>query len=418
MPRPVPHGFLPFRPSNMMRQSRLHRVFGADDLQASGGDLVVFQPTSADPWYDVAWRYVRPYQLLVYGTVMKPGEVMEAREGEVVKVSTIKTVPEMDGGKPWYPITLDEKSRGIQLKTGDFPYWPSMSRPPRTFVKVLPKQFRVLASEMQGTASEDTQRTYQAMLDSLTSILTPRIGKIVTEATKAKPLDEDENDRARAAVARTLAKAIFSLWVERLYASRATPNLDTFAEEGVLLFSDDEKATSSTKQDGAWDTLGQLRAFADSLTNEAGLPDFNKPDAEGGNGFARALAKIAREPSSPDTLTGGTTPGDLLTALAKTGTVALDPGLMSSAAQRAAMLWTVKRSAPVSAPVATPTPTSPAAPSIVPAAPAASREPETTAPTPQRGGMGTREAGAPSWLLPVAAGVVGLAIVSALVRRD
>jgi hypothetical protein len=401
----------------MMRQSRLHRVFGADELQPAGGDLVVFQPTSADPWYDVAWRYVRPYQLLLYGTVMKPGEVMEAREGEVVKVSTIKSVPEMDGGKPWYPITLDEKSRGIQLKTGDFPYWPSMSRPPGTFVKVLPKQFRVLATEMQGTASDDTQRTYQAMLDSLTSILTPRIGNIVTDATKAKPLDEDEKDRARAAVARTLAKTVFSLWFERLYASRATPNLDTLAEQGIMLFSDDNTAPSTSRQDGAWDTLGQLRAFADSLTTEVGLPDFDKPDAEGGNGFSRALAKIAREPSSPDTLTGGTTPADLLTALAKTGTVALDPGLMASAAQRAAMLWTVKRSAPVAsapAPVTTP----PAAPSIVPAPSAASREPETTAPPPQRGGMGTREAGAPSWLLPVAAGVVGLAIVSLLVRRD
>jgi hypothetical protein len=407
----------------MMRQSRLHRVFGADDLQASGGDLVVMQPTSADPWYDSTWRYVRPYQLLLYCTVMKPGEVMEAREGEVVKVSTIKSVPEMDGGKPWYPVTLDDKARAVQLKTENFPYWPAMSRPPGTFVKVLPKQFRVLATEMQGTAlGEDAQRTYQAMLDALTSILTPRIGTIVTAATKAKPLDEDENDRARAAVARTLAKAIFSLWFERLFASRSEPNLDTFAEKGIMLFSDDNTASSSTKQDGAWDTLGQLRAFADSLTTEAGLPDFDKPDADGGNGFARALAKIAREPSSPDMLTGGTTPGDLLAALAKTGTVALDPSLFASAAQRAAMLWTVKRSAPVApspaAPASAATPATSAAPSIVPAAAAAQRESETTARTPQRGGMGAKDAGAPSWLLPVAAGVVGLAIVSALVRRD
>jgi hypothetical protein len=32
--------------------------------------------------------------------------------------------------------------------------------------------------------------------------------------------------------------------------------------------------------------------------------------------------------------------------------------------------------------------------------------------------MGARDAGAPSWLLPVAAGILGLAVVSALVRRD
>jgi len=407
----------------MMRRSRLHHVFGADDLQPSAGDLVVMQPTSADPWYDSTWRYVRPYQLLIYGTVMKPGEVMEAREGEVVKASTIKSVPEMDGGKPWYPITLDDKARAVQLKTENFPYWPAMSRPPGTFVKVLPKQFRVLATEMQATApGEDVQRTNQAMLDALTSILTPRIGTIVTAATKAKPLDEDENDRARAAVARTLAKAIFSLWFERLFASRSEPNLDTFAEKGIMLFSDDDTAPSSTKQDGAWDTLDQLRSFANNVTRVGG-PDFDQPDDAGGNGFSRALAKIARDPASPDTLTGGTTPADLLNALAKTGLISLDPGLVSTAVTRAAMLWSVKRSAPVApspaAPASAATPAPSAAPSIVPAAAAATRpETETTAPTPQRGGMGAKDAGAPSWLLPVAAGVLGLAVVSALVRRD
>lgn len=409
MPRPVPHAFLPFRPSNMMRQSRLHRVFGADDLQPSAGDLVVFQPTSADPWYDRTWRYVLPYQLLLYGTVMKPGEVMEAREGEVVKTSTIKSVPEMDGGKPWYPITLDDKARGIQLKTENFPYWPSMSRPPGTFVKVLPKQFRVFVDELKTPLTvEASKRDLQAMLDALTSILFPRVSTIVMQTTTGT-VDMDGYDRARAAVVRTLAKAIFSLWLERIFANRSI--LDQAADKGYMLFSSNLEP-SATKQDGAWDTLGQIRYLADIIEMAV------EPSSDGG--FPRALAKIARDPSSPDTLTGGTTPADLLNEMSKQGVFNFGAEFNSRVATNAAAMWTVKRSAPVdpspAAPAATPAPS--AAPSIVPAASAASREPETTAPPPQRGGMGTREAGAPSWLLPVAAGVVGLAIVSVLVRRD
>jgi hypothetical protein len=414
-----------------MRRSRLHHVFGADDLQPSAGDLVVMQPTSADPWYDSKWSYIGPYHVLVYGTVMKPGEAMiQQFDQTTVKKGAripIKTVPSNEGGVAWYPVLWDEKTSG-KYNQGvnddgsprqDFPYWPSVWRASNSIVKVLPKPFRVFADEIKTPiTNEDAKREIQAMLDALTSILTPRVSTIVTAATKAKPLDEDESDRARAAVARTLAKAVFSLWFERLNASRSA-NLNEVADTGVLLFTDQDTATSTTKQDGAWDTLGQLRAFADLLTTEAGLPDFDKPDDAGGNGFSRALAKIARDPSSPDSLTGGTTPADLLNELFKTNIVGLDKAFLANVAVRAAAMWTVKRSAPVAPAPSPATPAAPSvAPSIVPAAAAAQPEQETTAPTPQRGGMGAKDAGAPSWLLPVAAGVLGLAVVSALVRRD
>jgi len=434
MPRPVPHGFLPFRPSTMMRKSRLHQVFGADDLQPSAGDVIVMQPTSSDPWYDDNWQYIAPYQLLVYGTVMKPGDsTVQQFDTDKVKKGekyTLKTVPETDGGKAWYAVVWDEKTRDKYNRPSadgsprqDFPYWPTAWRQAGTIVKVLPKSFRVMADEMKiASSNEDARRTYQVMLDALTSIFLPRVSAIVNAATKGT-LDEDGNDRARAAVAKTLAKAVFSLWYSRISASRGTP-MEEYADKGILLFSDDSLEASANRQGGAWDTLGQLRTFADSLTSEVGLPDFDKPDDAGGNGFSRALAKIARDPASPDSLTGGTTPADLLTALAKTGTVALTPELMSSAASSASMMWTVKRSdaaspapvAPVAPPPTAPTST-PTAPSIIPAA-AAATQAETTTPTPQRGGMGARDAGASSWLLPVAAGVLGLAVVSALVRRD
>ena len=360
----------------------------------------MLQPTTGDMYYDDGWQYATPYALLVQGSVVPAGgKIATAYAQKEPKGTplTVKEVPETEAGIAWYAVSYDAEaqkalpSTSANPSTGGFLYWPTAYRTTSSIVPVPTDRFRLLFTKANpGVIAPNQRSLLQPYLDALVSIYLPRIRPFVTAA--APGLDASGNERAQLAVTHTLAQAVFTIWYDFLLSVKPEAIADQ-ASKGIVPTSASTIATPD-RRSGGWDTLGVMRAEADTIAS--------KLQQEPKGGLAQILGAIAREPATAGKLFRGRTPGDVVKALGVFGLQDLD-----RVAQLADRTW------------AEAAPTSPASAQTPSAQAPSTQAPSTQAPSAQTAPPVTgRGTGDTNWLPIVAAALGGFAVVALLLRSE